>query len=141
MSVYPRLCECCNPPKLCKTRSIYSYHLNYSKTAQIEKEMKKSNQKVKSEINEPVLKKAKIEDNETEEIIWLNSKLDLFLKLVVKNHGSTDLLESNLSVEEEDMKDDFKIKISELCFKVIAKWDQTQVSHAQETFTMEDIRV
>jgi hypothetical protein len=142
MSVYPRKCECCNPAKEFKNRQDFCYHLNRSKTAQtklIQEEMNKSNPKVKSEIDEPLNKKAKVD--ETEASKWLNSKLDLFLKLVVKNHGDTDLLDTNISVLEEDIDEDLKGKISELCFELIAKWDQTKISHPQETFTMGELRV
>ena len=46
-----------------------------------------------------------------------------------------------ISVLEEDINEDLKGKISKLCYELIAKFDQTQISHAQETFTMGELRV
>ena len=135
MSTYPRRCDCCNPQKVFKNKQGYYYHINLSKD-----QMSKGNTKAKSEIDETVLKKAKIEDHETDEKKWLNSNINFFIKLVGKHHD-TNMLESNISVMEEDLKEDFKIKISELCFQEIAKWDQTLITHPEETLSIRQIKV
>ena len=136
MSVYPRLCKCCQVPVTLKHKQAYNYHIKKSKASQnISREENKN--------IEMANKKAKIDFGSNEKN-WLYSKMDLFKKAVVKSHGATDMLETQISLLEDGMNDedpDLSKKVSDLCFQELDKWGGKKVQHQPETNTIAELKV
>ena len=88
-------------------------------------------------------KKAKVDFGSNEKN-WLFSKMDLFKKGVVKSYGGTGMLEGQVALLEEDMDledPELSIKVSDLCFEELAKWEKKKVKHEEEMITIAELQV
>ena len=134
-SIYPRACNCCNPPVITKSKQAYSYHIKNSKVA---RQLNKQEEKEAMSKD----KKAKLEYGSSERN-WLNSKMDLFKKAVIKSHGETVYLESAVALLEEDMDTDeepnLSAKVSQLCYEEIENWKKRKIIRDEKSITIQEL--
>ena len=113
-STYPKWCDCCSPAVYLKRKQARYYHITHSKAAKINRG---------EEIMPPKAKKQKVEySNAAEEFLF--SKLDLFAKNVVKDNFQTTRLESNVECLEEDLEDEVRLQIRNICMKKLDEWKE-----------------
>ena len=110
---FPCFCDCCQVPILLKNKQAKYYHSTKSKQAKVRRGEEMPPKKVK---------KPKVEySNQGEEFIY--SKLDLFVKNVVKDNFHTNRLETNVQDLEDDLEDDTRAEIRAICEKKLAEWE------------------
>ncbi len=134
-SIYPRACEC---GMILKHKQAYNYHIKHSIKGN--HNLKTNSKEEKSD--DMASKKAKV-DFGSDEKNWLFSKIDLFKKAVVKSYG-TSMLEDQIALLEDDMNEDdpeLSVKVSDLCFQELTKWEQKKVIHQEETITIGELQV
>jgi hypothetical protein len=126
---YPCFCNCCEVPVSLKNKQAKYFHTKNSKTAKI----------LRGEIiiMTSKSKKAKMEyKNAGEEFLY--SKMDLFIKNVLKDNFHTSKLESNVEDLEEDLEIETRIQIRDICQKKIDEWEEKIEEIREKTTTHYD---
>jgi hypothetical protein len=120
---FPCFCNCCEVPISLKNKQAKYYHSKKSRQAKI----------LRGEIMPPKVKKPKVEySNAGEEFLF--SKLDLFVKNVIKDNFHTTRLETNVEDLEDDLEHDTRTQVRELCVKKLEDWE-TKISTIRENTT------
>jgi hypothetical protein len=126
-STFPCFCNCCEVPVSLKNKQAKYYHITKSNSAKIRR----------GEIMPPKVKKPKVEySNAGEEFLF--SKLDLFVKNVVKDNFHTTRLETNVEDLEDDLEDETRLQIRDLCLKKLEEWEDKIASVRENTTTHYD---
>jgi hypothetical protein len=109
---FPQFCDCCEIPVSLKNKQAKYYHYKKSKLAKIKQGL----------IMPPKTKKAKMEfKNAGEEFVF--SKLDLFVKNVIKDNFHTNRLATNVEDLEDDLEMEARAEIREVCERKLAEWE------------------
>lgn len=122
-SIFPCSCECCEVPVFLKDKQAKYYHLKKSVKSKI----------LRGERMPPKVKKPKAEyTNAGEEFLF--TKLDLFVKNVVRDNFHTGRLETNVEDLEDELEETTKEQIREVCLKKLREYE-TKMDPIRETTT------